>query len=70
MEKNKGFQKQESSDSHIQAVARYVTAPANADQIVAILKNALLRINLNIQRAWPVACVIMEQRRRQTRKLE
>ena len=28
MEKNKGFQKPESSDSHIEAVARYVTAPA------------------------------------------
>ena len=28
MEKKKGFQKHESSDSHMEAVARYVTAPA------------------------------------------
>ena len=28
MQKKKGFQKQESSDSHVKAVARYVTAPA------------------------------------------
>ena len=28
MEKKKGFQKQESSDSHVKAVARYVLAPA------------------------------------------
>ena len=28
MEKNKGFQKLESSDSHMEAVARYLTAPA------------------------------------------
>ena len=28
MEKKKGFQMQESSDSHMEAVARYVTAPA------------------------------------------
>ena len=28
MEKNKGFPKRESSDSHMEAVARYVTAPA------------------------------------------
>ena len=92
MEKNKGFQRHESSDSHMEAVASYVTAPAtvvgdigdmlserhalkvryrsNADQTVAILKNALLRINLNIQRAWPVASVIMAQRRSQARKLE
>ena len=27
MEKTKGFQKHESSDSHMEAVARYVTAP-------------------------------------------
>ena len=27
MEKKKGFQKHESSDSHMEAVARYVTAP-------------------------------------------
>ena len=69
MEKKKGFQKHESSDSHMEAVARYVMAPATvivafedfngmyilerttADQVVAILKNALLRMNLNFQRA-------------------
>ena len=28
MEKKKGFQKHESSDSHMEAVARYVRAPA------------------------------------------
>ena len=28
MEKKKGFQKHESSDSHMEAVERYVTAPA------------------------------------------
>ena len=29
---------------------------ANADQVAAILKNALLRINLNIQRACGQSC--------------
>ena len=28
MDKKKGFQKHQSSDSHVEAVARYVTAPA------------------------------------------
>ena len=35
----------------------------NADQVIAILKNALLRINLNIQRAT-MGSVTTEQRRR------
>ena len=34
-----------------------------ADQVVAIPKNALLRMNLNIHRARPTSSIMMEQRR-------
>ena len=61
MEKKKGFQKQESSDSHVKAVARYVMAPATViDDIRDLLserpaseknknKNILLSILSNIR---------------------
>ena len=47
MEKNKGFQKQESSDSHVKAVARYVMAPAVIDDIRDLLSEHASEKNKN-----------------------
>ena len=48
MEKKKGFQKQESSDSHVKAVARYVMAPATViDDIRDLLSEHASEKNKN-----------------------
>ena len=47
MQKKKGFQKQESSDSHVKAVARYVMAPAVIDDIRDLLSEHASEKNKN-----------------------
>ena len=49
---------------HEHFVGMHPLEKTNADQVVAVLKNALLRSSA------PVGSVMMEQRRRQARKLE
>ena len=64
MQKKKGFQKQESSDSHVKAVARYVMAPAVIDDIRDLLSEHASEKNKN----WKILLSILSNIRYLTRQ--